>query len=472
MNERDFDKLFSDKLNEEDKYPNKDSVKRSVFTRLDTTLPAGDRQPNFLKSAWLLPFLCLFLAWSGYQFFQIKDLKQENKDLKTAIQKIVVAPTMTLKNDTIYKSTIVYKTDTIYKRVYVIENILPKNTVSEKIDYSKKGISAIEKTDYQQVKINTPSVFDSKIQENRVNAIIDNKTIGNQANNKPLKTGLPIINKNKDDNLDIALVSKPSDTLHSNVIHKDNIVENNKADATKKLQDTTSLKDITQLKEQPKDSVVQVFSEGSILKSEEDLIPPIIQKQGLGAISIGIQGGATLSSYSRRDMNTSKILGISGEYALNNKWHIQFNTDIGELRFKSFDKLRSLNIPEIAAPNSQYVFKYVEGHQKSVYLGLGLNYMLRSKGWLRPFVSAGYLYQYIPDFKADYEFINPTTGQKLTISREIAHNSNHFTYIGLGSNIPIYKKLSARLKVDYGFELTEKHHEGALILRGGIFYRF
>jgi Outer membrane protein beta-barrel domain len=471
MNERDFDKLFSDKLNHEGDFPNKDKVKASVFSRLDNELPVASALPisdtkgsTLLKSLWALPFLLLLLGWNSCQWWQMKNLTQQNLSLQADIKGWKTATsTRTLSHDTvIYQSRTIYKTDTIYKTVYLFE----------------KNIST---TNFSP---NTPpSVSEHKLTENNIN-ISNNKSTQQitETPNKPLAKTTAISDKTSTDkSLDFKASEKPITLINKDTLATKTLVTNNR-DSTEiaaqtpdslkkqamKSADSMAIKEIGTIKESPNDSFEQALNKQSFNEAESTL--PIIKKLKWGDTYLGFNTGIAALTPATKNINPSLWWGVSAEYAFDDNWRIALSTDWSRLNFKTYGPSAPLNLPEINSPGSQYRFKYIEGTQKATQYGVALQYCLKAERTLKPFVSLGYIYRTIPANMAKYEFTNTLTGEERYVYQDIDKHIDHWWLLGFGANTRLNAHFSARLKLEYAHEFS--NNTGRAILRGGILYRF
>jgi hypothetical protein len=464
MNERDFDKLFSDKLNEEGDFPNKDMVKRRVFTRLDTTLPMENiGKGGFTKYLWMLPLLLLMGGWNGCQWWQLRALQQENLSLKTDIQGLKTTSSASFHSDTtIYKTRTIHQIDTIYKTVYIIE----KAQSDKKIANNASIIS---------------TSIESKIAEN-----IENKT-----GNKPIKdTAIAVINaqnvilnKNSKSITSDSENIKRAEILMKNDSLKTVISESSLKDSLNKkpqnslseTDDSTVLKEkIAQIKEPAQDSFEQTLNKKT--NFEDVAEKPIIKKFKLSDTYLGVNMGfaALAPSIDDESLNPSTWLGMMGETVLTDKLHVNLSADWSKLSFDTRASLSPLNLKDTPPPSIDHVFKHVEGTQKAIQLGLGLSYHFNTSMRIHPLASIGYMYRIIPSFEVKYEFRNTLSGDEhYTVSNTERH-IDHWLNIGIGGEMPLNVHWVTRLKLDYAFDANkpENGRNGYAILRGGLFYKF
>ena len=462
MNEREFDKLFSDKLNEEGDFPNKDMVKRRVFTRLDTTLPMDNiGKGSFTKYLWMLPLLLLMGGWNGCQWWQLRALQQENLSLKTDIQGLKTTSSASFHSDTtIYKTRTIHQIDTIYKTVYIIE----------KAQNDKKTAD------------NAPIISTSI--ENKIAENVENKTGNKLVKDTTIATinsQKAILNKESKDLITDSETIKQADILIKNDSLKTAISESSFKDSlNKKPQnslsetvDTTVLKEkIVQIKEPAQDSFEQTLNKKTTL--EESAQKPIIKKFKLNNTYLGLKTGVSAFVIPAESFKLSRWLGVAGETALSDKWRVQLSADWSSFNFDDNTLISPLNLKDIPPPSIDYVFKHVEGEQRAVHLGLGFNYHFKTKTRVHPLATIGYMYRIIPSFEAKYEFENTVTGDERYETLKTERHIDHWLNIGLGGEIPIRTRWLARLNLDYAVDInkSENGRNGYVILRGGLFYKF
>jgi hypothetical protein len=465
MNERDFDKLFSDKLNEEGDFPNKDMVKRRVFTRLDTILPmdnGGNR--GFTKYVWMLPLLLLMGGWNGCQWWQLRALQQENLSLKTDIQGLKNTSSASFNTDTtIYKTRTIHQIDTIYKTVYIIEktkdykkivNIAPINNISIENKIAENAENAENKTGNKPIKDTATAIINAQ------NVILNKKVKDLTSDSETLKQADILIKK---DSLK-TVISEPSLKDSLNKKPQNSLSE---------TEDTSVLKEkLVQLKEPAQDSVEQALNKKITL--EEVAQKPIIKKFKLNDTYLGLKTGVSAFTISDEPLKLSRWLGVAGETALSEKWRVQLSADWSSLNFDDNTLLSPLNLKDIPPPSTDYVFKHVEGKQQAVHLGLGFNYHFKTKTRVHPLAAIGYMYRIIPSFEAKYEFKNTITGDERYETFKTERHIDHWLNIGIGGEIPIRTQWLVRLNLDYAFDANkpENGRNGYAILRGGLFYKF
>jgi Outer membrane protein beta-barrel domain len=488
MKDKEFDKLFSDKLNQEGHFPNKDKVKANVFSRLDNELPVAailpipDNNTNAtgFKTLWALPFLLLLSGWNSCQWFQIKNLKQANTSLQAEVQGLNTA-IISLHSDTIiYQSKTIYKIDTIYKTVYIVEKNISTNdfnytyptsstakSVREKLIATDRASDQTTPKPWETIKNtntllkNTNSLEKTTPQSdkmgqtapktNNFNTITEKKPLPE----KPTNGISPTIKTEE-------LLKKADSTA---MTQHDNSQDSLKKTSAKK--DSLKKIDLVKAPKPATDSLEEALNKQE--KKDEKRVP-IIQKLTIKHTYMGLNAGLSTLAPATTDLSTTNWWGANGEWAFNDNWRINLSVDRTYHKFKTTHMPSILNLPEPTAPGSQYAFAYVEGKVVAWQLGIGLNYLFQTQNSIRPLVSLGYMYRLEKPYTAEYEFDNLITKEHASVKMLSTQHNDNWWLIGIGADAPMNPRLSLRLKLDYAYEFS--NNSGRAILRGGVMYRF
>jgi hypothetical protein len=220
MNDKDFDQIFSDKLNEESVFSGADENWQKLNFRLDLVppapvLPAPPAPTIGWHPGWVYAAMSALAVGNVWLWLQMRDVNRQNETLQKA-----VAAVQTNRKDT------VYRIDTVYQKVYLIGN--QSNTEKEgantNAEYAALSTSKVAQS--HAVEVVPSKLIESKSLKNKV--AIENKkqqkidySVLNQPN-KVVKT--PSLNDNNiiTKSLNVAKTAKSADNLTSTIVLNDN----------------------------------------------------------------------------------------------------------------------------------------------------------------------------------------------------------------------------------------------------------
>jgi uncharacterized protein YozE (UPF0346 family) len=426
MKDKDFDKIFSDKLHEDRHLPFEEKDWDMVSKRLEDSdsfkASLNNVQNKYWR--WLLPLLLLLLGFNAWILTKMTKTQSENETLINEMKSVKTL--LEKQNDNAKQQPqIIYKTDTVilYKTVY--KTIPPA--------YSFQNAQQPIKT--------TPSVFEPILTTiNGVNNVGITKNIADSAN---------IVVKN---------------------IPENNIPIEQTKDVVKHL---STLGLPTQVSYTSKPDIV-------FLKENTSIIKPIDNVQN--RLYLGWSGGSI--TYHTQWFNKDNIefsrneqsyqTGIKAEFALNSNWRITGATDYCPYAFKINWQDKRYNLPPLpsAYTPTKYTMKSIEGSQK-MYLGsIGLKYLFQGNR-IRPYLGIAYAAMRIAPYSAVYTYGDAwktyTSEEYLTKGiniMNVAHLQGGLEF-KIGKNLLLqtdgfyYKDIN---KVEKTFDLFG--------LRGGVLYGF
>lgn len=161
MDNKDFDKIFSDRLQEEQHF----DFQESDWDEVVSSIQKKPRR-KFLWWMWLIPFL--FAGFAIVIYSLKSDLNEANKEVLNLNQKIKKLEI--LKSDTQYQTVTITKYDTIQKIIFEEKNFQIKGNRTQEI--SPKLISTIKETSPKEV---IKSLADSVFMDSKIDS--DDKTL-------------------------------------------------------------------------------------------------------------------------------------------------------------------------------------------------------------------------------------------------------------------------------------------------------
>ena len=476
MNDSDFDKLFSDKLNEDRNFPNIDKNWDAVSAKLSAAQNAKMRHTLLYRAAVVTLLAGIFL----YQWTAIHQLKKEIRVLKNS-------PLTTIhKYDTIVNTTVIYKTDTVITRTQSLEQIASakkqklnpvfesekkSQTVGQKInstsDFENEnlGLKNISKNDFEKK-------FEKNISKNNL------KENSEMTNPNIYVAGTEKKSEMANANISVESPEKKPYVINSNISH----------DITKTNRD--ALHNISTINLSPiviNQRRINLSDDGGTLKK---LVPAIkiVYQRVFSNFSLGLRVGSDVlfdkhtqpppmpGKPAGKDPNTmvnSNInYGVQLERTFGMHVRAHISADYSHLNFSTEAENPLLYVPS-PQPIKDFDFHVAHGDMTGWFLGAGAQYSVFLRSHVRPFVSGGYAYRIITPFKIESEYHNKTKPDDTQVSSTFTtqHAENWYN-IGLGVDATIYRNISARVSAEYWNTFGAGSDKKLLRLQGGVVVGF
>lgn len=443
MNDKDFDKIFGDKLREERVFSSTDSDWEQLSTRLDTVNPTKEKDNRGRGAAWLwllmLPILALLL-------WQMNDLKNQNKQLAT---QLTAVQSQLSANNWQYNTVVqkAQKTDTVI--IYKYLNAAHKTEKKNKLIYLNP------KSEIENPKSATPSVFNGFSATKT--PILDNFLVSsNQKTVIQEDTTKPLDNKMAELTEKLAALDKQITDL------KQALAEN--AANVAHLADCATKQDL--LKKQLGEAVALTDSlKAHPLSTEPKKVDKSLKNNRL---FVGIQGGEiryitnwtnSLGIDIYRNVKSYQV-GLKLEYALTDKLRLTAGGDFCPFSFLIYWQDKRYNLP--AADFNPQKEKYLNAESKQNLLQghIGAKYFFTEGGGLkwRPFVSAAYSMMHIKPFetKFTYQSLWGTTNREQTIQSQ-AINVQNILHVSGGLEYRFSKYGVAQAEAFYDKDINKTH---------------
>jgi hypothetical protein len=440
MKEKDFDKVFSDKLLQDRHL----TFEEKEWDILSKRLNDSDSIKASLNNAqqkywrWLLPLLLLLLGFNAWILSKMNTTQYENaalieqvKQVKTLLEK---------QNTTSMQSQILYKTDTVvvyktlYKTIYKDASIpFPTPNIGQSISATTLMPAASSR---QGVTVFEPNS-------------IPNKGINNQ--NTSQNVGETSISKEKQ--ADIALLKNEANTVVNHI-------------------PTLGLPSIIAYTAKP---------ELIVLKENKNIIQPILSTKN--RLYVGWSAG--LINYHTQWFNKDNIefsrneksyqTGLKAELSLNNNWRITAAADYCPYDFQINWQDKRYNLPAPSNPvylTLPYTFKSVAGTQK-MYLGsVGIKYLFEGT-WLRPYLGVSYAAMRMNPYEATYTYADSWKTYSSTGALHNALNVLNIAHLQGGLEFKIGKKILFQTDGFYYKDINKVEKTFDLFgLRGAVLYGF
>ena len=406
MNDKDFDKIFGDKLREERSFNSQDSDWEQLSTRLDAVSSPQGKDNRRRGGAWLwllmLPILSLLL-------WQMNDLKNQNKQLAAQLAELqsqLVA--YKSQHDTVVQK--VQKTDTviIYKYVPMTSKTsLKKNTPTS---FSGKNTSETRGAPSSPRNLDASAVSKDFLTKNT--PVLNNTLVSTNLQNVVQQD--TIAPKVLNDERKMTELAEKLAALDRQIHDLKQALSEQKVSAAH-LADCVTKQDT--LKKQLNDAIALVDS----LKKHPLSIEPQKSDKTLknNRLFIGIQGGQI--SYKTTWTNAIGVelykniksyqAGLKLEYALTDKVRLTAGGDYCPFSFLIYWQDKRYNLP--AQQFDPQKEKYLKAESKQTLLqgNIGAKYFFTEgvSKW-RPFVSAAYSMMHIKAFQTKFTY-QPLWGQ-------------------------------------------------------------
>ena len=411
MNDKDFDKIFSQKLKEEKNLPVDErswEVLASQLDEHDRSKVVGRVKTRHL--AWLLPLLFLLLGMNVWSLVKMSQAEKRSTLLQNDIQNL---KTVLIKHDTIIQTQYIYKTDTVFIQsntakkfdkntsfnTFQIKNeeLLTGNTSPLTLpSSSRSGGTAFQS--FQTDSEATKTLNTNKSYENKVEKIAD-KSI--ESENTPF------------------LLDTPNKLNTS----ENKVTENSNSEGSKTqtpfsfLTHLPVLKTWVRIPEKPRPELL-------VLRFPVSVPSPIIENKKINRFYIGLNGG--FINYHTLWLNRDGLeigrdeksyqVGLKTEYALTSNWRLTASADYCPYDFTIKWLDNRYNLPP--TPNyynpATSTLNGIIGSQKMYLASLGFKYVFNTNTRLQPYLATAYTAMRIEPYDAEYTFTHTATGKTYT----------------------------------------------------------
>ncbi len=385
MSDKDFDKIFGDKLREERAFSSVDNDWEQLTTRLDTKSQTKEKDNRRRGAAWwlllLLPILFLL-------FWQINDLKNQNKQLSSQLAEMQQLAAYKSGRDTIVKQAI--KTDTVFIYKYLPEK---KDNKHNDLSLTKKNTRIAPPSVSKTFNNNSTSTSDKSNVIPISNEVVKSDTIIPKSLNDEKKTAelLDKLSSLENQMLDL------KQALLDSKVNAANLVDcaTRQDSLAKELIATRALVD--SLKKPP-------------LSIEAEKTDKSLKNNRL---FIGLQGGQISyrttwkNSYGvdvSKDVKSYQA-GIKIEYALTEKLRLTAEGNFCPFSFTNYWQDSRYNLPALQFDYQKEKFLKAESKQSLLQGNIGAKYLFTEGAakW-RPFVSVAYTMMRIQPFETKFTY--------------------------------------------------------------------
>jgi hypothetical protein len=421
MNDKDFDKIFGDKLREERSFNSQDSDWEQLSKRLNGVSPTPEKDNRRRGAAWLwllaLPIVSLLL-------WQMKEIKDQNKQL--AAQLIEVQSQLAAHNsqrDTIVRN--IQKTDTV-----IIYKYLP---VSKKEEKKNNATHSTRNNTSDNINVPpSPSNRDASPVSNDFSAKntpnFDNARVLSMSKTVPQPD--TVIPKAQVEERKMTELTEKLAALDKQIADLKQAITESTANAAR-LADCAANQNL--LKKQLGEAMALADSlKKQPLSKETPKIDKILKNNRL---FIGVQGGRI--NYKTTWKNSAGVEiyknfnsyqgGLKLEYALTDKVRLTAGGDFCPFSFLIYWQDARYNLPTTQFDPLKEKYLKAESQQTLLQGNVGAKYMLTegTSKW-RPYVSAAYSMMRIKPFqtKFTYQPLWGTTNREQIVESKAINISN------------------------------------------------
>jgi hypothetical protein len=455
MNDKDFDKIFGDRLREERKFKEDENEWQRLAGRLDAFIGGNSSKIEGNRNTfrrWLLPLIALLLLLTtGGLFGKLNQLDKKNNALSEQMQ--TIKSQLITQHDTV----IIRKTDTIY-----ITQNAAQTTSKPRISESKTSdFKGVKNTSYasskngdldnnanqfttananaQQRVSSREKALESKVLqlENKLQTS-ENQRLASDArlaeleekmNKKPLETAIVetgFVNQTAEKS------TNKVEKLEALIVSKDSLIA--KLTAQKATDSTTT---IAKLKE----NGLLEEKKGSLSIEAQKTIKTV-KKSPNSRLFAGISGGSIYYQTAWKNGQNIEIfrneksyqLGLKLEYALTDQLRLTAGGDYCPFEFQIFWQDNRYNMPTTTIQTGEKL-KSTKALQKLTQGFIGAKYVFTDgKKRLNPYLGAAYTAMRILPFQVDYEIQNTASGV-IHIQKETSDGANIANLLLLNSGL-------------------------------------
>lgn len=404
MDDREFDKQFSDKLRQAGAPDFSDEDWEKLSPKLDVV---QRRQWRLLPLWWLGVLSGLLLCSNFGWWWMWKQAENQNSALETS-WKNFRREAVTL-SDTTYSKVVVYQFDTIYQTLSLRTVLMPDSTAN--------GVPALL----------SPTNSNSKL---------------------PPSLSIPI------------------STVETNKIHPGGEAENeilfpDKGEQMASFNWVAGSAEILPihpfyLKLPPRHFQISE-KELAVVPQKQTKVPhPSILLPR--KFRIGLEGGLTIPTATQLSGNTGFSVGLTSELAFSDQLALSIGASYSGVSFNGKVYEERLGLPPLVSPGDDYILKHYETEEglKPIYqVNTGLRYWLRSTWRLSPYLGFGYVAQWHPEFELKLEYYDPVLDKEAEINLEVPSLGKPISLLEFngGVRIRLLPKLAWQTGATYQFKI-------------------
>ena len=414
MDDKDFDKLFSDKMRVATTPDFSDEDWQPLSQRLDGW---QRRRWGILPLWWLGALSGLLLLSNAIWWFSWRESNEQLSSLLQQALQVSEKQDITV-SDTIYRTVVVHQYDTIYRTV-VVRSVLEKGIATT----SDEQLTKNQKTDQN-------AFFRSGAPDEGNSGT--GKTI--TTSDTPGKQSAPTTNSGKAAPSDVAVAgtSAPATSTQPFVPPTGEgveIAENSEAVisleeiAQIRAAETTvnplPLRYVKEIRRRPHPPIpLPPLADWETVTPEQKKPFPLIPK----TFHLGIGGGWALPGASVIASKSGQVAAVAGEIGFSDQLSLVVEGAYNSLEFQGYVYDQSIGLPTPNPPGDDYDSKYFETHDapKPMFqLTTAMRYRFSADKKLSPFLGAGFATQWHPEYELEYEYTHRPSGTEFSETVEV-----------------------------------------------------
>ncbi len=433
MDEKDFDKLFSEKMkggtthdfSEEDWHP------------LSQRLDGWQRRRWRVLPLWWLGALSGLLLLSNFLWWL--TWRESHAQISLLLQQGLQHKASQIVNtfDTIYHTSVVYQYDTIYKTVVLQtyrNEVLAANTAPAKNSMVSGQAIASSGT---SVNSNTQNLNTSDIKtppSGSSTSGTTSTTAGDEA--IAAKTGSDADKAHAEEGLSTAEMAQ----MQTSVTALDPIPLLHPKELVRRTHPPIPLPPL---------------ADWETVRPKEKKPFPLIPK----TFHAGVGGGWTLPSANVIANKKGNSVALKGEIGFSDKLFLLLEGTYSSLSFQGYVYDESIGLPTPNPPGDDYAFKYFETHHNPkpmAQLTTAMRYRFIGDKKLSPFFGAGFAAQWHPEYRLEYEYTHLPSGTEYSESFEVeeSYKPLSFLHFEFGLSYQIAKRWDIQTSGFYDVEAS------------------
>lgn len=173
---------------------------------------------------------------------------------------------------------------------------------------------------------------------------------------------------------------------------------------------------------------------------------------------LGLDGGLVIPVATQLTGNNGFSIGLISELAFSDQLALTIGANYSGISFNGKVYEERLGLPPLISPGDDYILKHYETEEglKPIYqVNTGLRYWLRSTRRLSPYLGLGYAAQWHPEFELKLEFYDPVLEKEAEVNLEVPSLGKPISLLELNGGIRfrLLSKLAVQTGAAYQFKI-------------------
>ena len=172
----------------------------------------------------------------------------------------------------------------------------------------------------------------------------------------------------------------------------------------------------------------------------------------------GLDGGLVIPVATQWSGNNGFSIGLISELAFSDQLALSIGANYSGVSFNGKVYEERLGLPPLISPGDDYILKHFETEEglKPIYqINTGLRYWLRSTRRMSPYLGLGYAAQWHPEFELKLEYYDPVLDKETELTLEVPSLGKPISMLEFngGVRIRLLSKLALQTGATYQFKL-------------------